>query len=375
MFSALQPLCALSLRTALPGLFEFILVTVVAFAVIGLVVSHMRFERLTLLASEAELEAMSPAEAFVVRIADRLGRPPRERCDFAVLLMAFAPNQELPLKQITPYLRAGDLVLTYDEGVMGLLVDTPRHGAKAATDRLASAVPELRPSAVGLATNPECGSTAQGLADAAAQALREAQATEPDVHIVLAEPQTTAEAPDVARQETGPHLLIAPHDIPTALQRFVARRRKETLAVAVVFTGIDHFDRYEKQYGDEGSEHLALEVADLLLRNIRRGDLVGRHERQTFVLALECGCRQAVTAAERLAPIVRKAVFHVGASGLKASISSGVAAYPEHGGLPRALFDGARLAQYTAEQKREGCRVYHRSMRRATLAGQPKDVL
>jgi len=386
------------------GILSFLAVTVVAFAGLVLLASHLRFTRLAEQAAAGPSDELDTREVFELQIVNRLRALAGDRSPFLVLVaqpsdsMDPAPPSEGPLARLETTLRkalrSSDDVVPYHAQQVGAVVDASRADAENIAQRLLhrigseiprppGATPGARPVRIGLAACPESGERMRVLVEAAEAALtlaRDSQAGAWALAPFLA-PAPALTARVEARPPTDAHLdpvtgVLREETLPSSLQKYVARFRKDNHPIAVVSFEVDAIPRYTEHYGQEGANQLLSNVAFGLVTRVRRGDLVGRMGESEFVVAMPCPCGEALRVAERLVDFVRRAVFMVGSSGLKISMRAGVAGYPEHGGVPRQLLEKARLACLAARASRgQPCLKFLPSMKAPTLHDRPADRL
>ena len=373
---------------------QVLLVIVVAFLVACLVVSHLRFERVTALAAKDEEGVLGVREAFLVQVADMISRTRPEAPDLVVMVVeatALAGEgraAESLRARLARQVRRTDRVALIDERRIGLILSAGRLSAERIAERLTedpgdTLIPLIR---VGVATLPENSERAASLVEAAEQALLDNEAAgtswvvapAPDGETALdpgpeehpAEDRHSARVVDTL---TG---VMRPDRLENALQKFVARHRKETMPVSIVYIGVDRFESYLEHYGREGSNDIRRGIADILDGAVRVTDILGRHGEETFVAAMDCAWQDALGASERMAALLKVSVVTAGASGVKATVSCGVAGYPDHGRAARRLFEAAHLAQRMASARGRGvCLSYDRAMRHTLTLDETVDTL
>lgn len=137
--------------------------------------------------------------------------------------------------------------------------------------------------------------------------------------------------------------------LPVEVER--ATRNGESLAMLVV--DLDDFKQINDRYGHEAGDGVLREFGGLLLRTLRRVDLVFRFGGEEFVVLLpRLDEESALRAAERLRLAVAEQPFAVLADGgvLRVTVSIGGALYPRDAVSERGLFREADAACYRSKR-------------------------
>ncbi len=111
----------------------------------------------------------------------------------------------------------------------------------------------------------------------------------------------------------------------------IERSNRYGSSVSVIFMDLDYFKNVNDQYGHLVGSKLLVEVAQLLLRNLRTIDIVARYGGDEFVVVLpQTNPRAAFMIAERIRRSMLRNVFlkNEGYS-LRLTASFGIASYPE----------------------------------------------
>lgn len=117
---------------------------------------------------------------------------------------------------------------------------------------------------------------------------------------------------------------------------------------------IDHFKRINDSHGHKAGDAVLRQVADLLVENVRRSDMVCRVGGEEFVVCLKRAPESAATnVAEKLRKAIADASFSVDGEPIPVTISVGIASVPGAGGSARRaedLFELADKALYHSKQ-------------------------
>jgi len=129
-----------------------------------------------------------------------------------------------------------------------------------------------------------------------------------------------------------------------------AERRKGGLSVLMF--DLDHFKRYNDTQGHDAGDALLGAFGALLAQSSRGEDMPCRFGGEEFTLVLtDADHAHALARAEAIRKATSELVVHYRAGTLPpATVSIGVASYPEHGGTPEVLLRMADQALYRAKQ-------------------------
>jgi len=127
--------------------------------------------------------------------------------------------------------------------------------------------------------------------------------------------------------------------------------RRQGTQLCVVLLDMDHFKAVNDSYGHQAGDAVLKRFAQLLLRTLRRSDVVCRHGGEEFVVVMpQIGIDGAHGTLARLLEAYRALSHPVGRQLLPpCSFSAGLAAFPEHGGSLDQLLTRADRALYAAK--------------------------
>ncbi|HNX68477.1 MAG TPA: GGDEF domain-containing protein [Candidatus Omnitrophota bacterium] len=124
------------------------------------------------------------------------------------------------------------------------------------------------------------------------------------------------------------------HHFVERLEEELKRSIRFKLPMAVLMLDIDHFKRYNDDFGHLVGDATLKDVADLLRKNLRRVDLLGRYGGEEFVIAMpETKLANAAEVAERIRSNIARHDFQVYNDMTKVTVSQGL-----------AIFDGESIA-------------------------------
>ncbi len=389
---------------------SFILVLAVSFVVIVVITSHARFQLLTHAVADGDGAVASPRRSLEIMIANLIGSMGRDAAPFVVMLLSVRSRREIGERhgpqveeEVTSFVegrikdvtRFSDAMMRQEEHRTALLLRMPVANARSVAGRVLHRLQQepyrvadgtsLRLDlAIGASAFPEDGDRSTLLYEKAHEAWT--RAGESAGPLVLAAGDT-ALTPDqgphhVGVEERGdPGLVdeltgvLRPERILHAMQRYVARYRRDELPAAVICMDIDHFKRYVGQYGREVTDEVLRQLSALIQKNFREEDVIGRGEGDAFTIgcaAADSG--HALDAAKRVAAVIKKHSFDVNGTVLRLNVSCGVASAPEHGATGRVVLEAAETALRVAKAKgRNMCLLYESSMEGSSGPGSPAD--
>jgi len=135
------------------------------------------------------------------------------------------------------------------------------------------------------------------------------------------------------------------------LDREIERCRRYGSVLSLIFFDMDYFKHVNDTHGHLMGSKVLIEVAHILVENLRTVDIIARYGGDEFVVALP---ETNVQAALRISQLLHKslkahAFLKEEGLGIKMSASFGVAGYPEHARTKRDLVRLADQAMYQAK--------------------------
>jgi two-component system cell cycle response regulator len=140
----------------------------------------------------------------------------------------------------------------------------------------------------------------------------------------------------------------------------LGRADRHKLRVAMLLTDIDHFKKVNDTYGHPTGDAVLRRVAGILKASARKIDIVARYGGEEFALVLEgtdrAGAKQL---AERIREEVQAQTFESSKGPFKATLSLGVAVYPDDGKAKQDVIACADKALYAAKHGGRNRTVCH----------------
>lgn len=139
------------------------------------------------------------------------------------------------------------------------------------------------------------------------------------------------------------------------LSKEVARAARYRNVFSLVMLDVDDFKQYNDRYGHLAGDDLLQELASVLTRSVRQGDIVARYGGEEFVMILpETDTADALVLAERVRLAISQHCFclrgKLQITGV--TVSAGVATYPQHSTLAEDLVHAADMALYRAKRRK-----------------------
>ncbi|HYQ94004.1 MAG TPA: diguanylate cyclase [Burkholderiales bacterium] len=149
-----------------------------------------------------------------------------------------------------------------------------------------------------------------------------------------------------------------------SLARELARARRARSSFAVLMLDVDHFKRFNDQFGHEAGDAVLRALGRAIKGSCRRNDLPCRFGGEEFtVVLIDIGGKEATQWGERFLSRVRSLDVESREQNLgKITISAGVALYPEHGEDIETLLQAADIALYEAKHSGRDRLVVYRSI-------------
>ena len=136
-----------------------------------------------------------------------------------------------------------------------------------------------------------------------------------------------------------------------SLARDLARALRRSQPLAVLMLDIDHFKRFNDEFGHDGGDALLSQVGEVLASLVRNEDVACRYGGEEFTLVIqEADAAMALDRAEEIRKAIAMLHLERGHKALgQVTASIGIASYPQHGDTPEQLLKRADRALYTAK--------------------------
>ena len=137
-----------------------------------------------------------------------------------------------------------------------------------------------------------------------------------------------------------------------ALTRDLRIAERKGRQLALIMLDIDHFKRFNDQFGHDAGDHVLREIAALLARQVRDTDTACRFGGEEFLILMpESDPATAMRRAEAIRESAQSLLLDFLGQPLgRITLSLGVAVYPDHAGDGQTLVASADAALYRAKQ-------------------------
>ena len=141
-----------------------------------------------------------------------------------------------------------------------------------------------------------------------------------------------------------------------SLLRECSRAQRRGESMSVVMLDVDHFKKFNDDYGHEAGDLVLQSVAQYLKTAVRGEDVVCRYGGEEFcIICPTLGRADLEIRLEKMRVGLQEMGVLVGSERLQVTASFGAALYPEHGDLPAPLLQLADAAMYSAKRSGRNC--------------------
>lgn len=136
------------------------------------------------------------------------------------------------------------------------------------------------------------------------------------------------------------------------LDREIARSERMNSTFSVLFMDMDHFKKINDTKGHVIGSRVLAEIGKILQDSIRSVDFAFRYGGDEFILVLVgTGSDGAFNVAERIREQIENTTFTLGKDEVKATLSIGIATFPEHAATKEKIIELADRAMYCGKRK------------------------
>lgn len=116
-----------------------------------------------------------------------------------------------------------------------------------------------------------------------------------------------------------------------SLERDIERAKRKNISIAAIMMDLDFFKKYNDAYGHDAGDAILKQLANLMMENVRREDIVCRYGGEEFLLVFyDTNLETAILRIEKLRQKIAELRFEF--NGIKNTITAsfGIAMYPQH---------------------------------------------
>jgi len=140
------------------------------------------------------------------------------------------------------------------------------------------------------------------------------------------------------------------------LERELLRSARKQLSLGIIMLDVDDFKRFNDTWGHAAGDEVLRKLGDLLLRQVRGEDIACRYGGDEFIIVLP-DATQEVTRQRAELIAAQASDFHLQVDGQSlgvATLSLGVALFPDHGHTSTTILRAADAALYRAKHEGRG---------------------
>lgn len=366
---------------------QLLLVTAISFGALTLICSIVRFHQMIQQDEEQLISTGDCNDFFYIQVTRYLSKINRGPDGFGILMIQFEcaeelarPTRERLLQRVQRELRKKcDRACLYRTDCIAAIIDAREELLPTVARRITTALQtaaQSNPPISGLRAAtchfPTHGHGAQQLIQAAESALEQAPFAS-DSHAVATAPRPDA-APEESEKESSSELgkidahasldaltgVLKPKVIASYMRKYLAELRQKKEPAALLSVGINRIEHISDLHGAEAADAVIAGVSKRLKELTRDSDLIGRFQREDFLILAPCTVKQGEQIAIRLHDAIRKEVFTHDGKRIKTSISVGISGHPEHGRTLRDLFKASHTALSTVRNwNTSACLIYN----------------
>jgi len=322
----------------LSALAQFIIVTIVAFVVIAILTSLLKYDIGVRAVRDAGRPAPSaPEELLRVEIAQRL-KPPSTGLALILVKYLDSTGGEDVAPRLRASLRTTDYVMKLDETLTAaVLSDCTAAGLPVVIRRVETALETL---AAG-----RCFLSARILTRGSQRPAEAIRQCRDDLEQAVRRGRNVISAGSEPARH--PPVMDAGHYY-AELQRYVAFLRRAGRPVSFLSGRMDNPDRYRRRYGEEVLDAALQAICGALQRNLRFTDFLARTDTLSFLICLPATPQDAENIARRISRIIRDTAVPFRHETLKVTASLGIAGIPQHATNLRGALECAAQARNEA---------------------------
>ena len=136
------------------------------------------------------------------------------------------------------------------------------------------------------------------------------------------------------------------------LEKELSRSRRYQIPVSILLLDIDHFKKFNDNYGHQAGDHVLKETAQRIMESIRSVDTPGRYGGEEMSVILpQTSIKEAYIVAERIRSSIENSEYNYRGSTMKVTVSIGLSALSLRDISMEEIIEEADKALYIAKEK------------------------
>lgn len=342
---------------------QLLLVVGISFVLLVLISSTYRFHRMIQLPDKMLTTQEDNNGFFFIQVTRYLSKINRTSRGFGIFIAQFTSEnpdrraiQDALVKRLRSDIRGTvDKACLFRDDCVAVIIDTEEDAVQDVPRRLictlqdeAGNLPAIQALRAGASSFPMHGTRTQSLIDAAVEACEAADyAASLPFYMAPVPKAEDEEEPEplgeLSKEDKHSSLdpltgVLKPAIIGSYMRKYLLEIRRTKRPASVLCIGINRIDQIIQTHGEFVADDVIAGVSKVIQRLTRDSDLIGRYHRDDFIVLAPCSLQQGDMIATRLREAVQKELFISGHKRIKASVSIGISAHPEHGKHLRDLF-------------------------------------
>ncbi len=361
---------------------QLLLVVGLSFAIITLIASTSRFHKMIQRGEDELISVDDRNDFFFIQVTRYLSNINRKSEGFILLLFQLPPEtsdlqsaQKKLFTSVNSLLRRStDKTCLSQEDCVAAILDTDIQDIEIPVTRFYRDLIQLQRRSsfrIGAVAFPSNGQRTHLLIDRAITEMEQAEFDSPTPYRIakpdemdLPDEENPEAVGQLSRSDKNSSIdpltgVLNASSVASTMRKYLMDIRRKKNPAAVLCIGVNRMEELQEIHGHERAEQLLASISQLLQKNTREIDLIGRYQYEDFMILLPCSLQEGESIAIRLKEIIQKEDFIIENRRIKASVSIGIAGHPEHGRNLQDLFNNAFQALETVRTwKTSACLTY-----------------
>ena len=369
-------------------LINFLIVVFIAFILIVLISSHLRFQDIIDFVKNlnSQNNDIKIGDIIRIKLAEVISKNLKKKTSFSVILIKFNFNNQNDflkdqfIDHIDKYFRNDDLFFILNKKEIISILECDEEYIRSLIDRFIMATNDFYKNLskkdiyFGVVQFPSCGTTGDELIDIAQKTILEADS---ENQIVYAENQNEEDSNTENIKEDNldnkdklyDKKIIDPltntlnkKAISKFMQREISELRIKKEPCTIFCVKVNNISNTEEYFGKDVVEYIIKSVGDLINENMRSSDIIGTYKFGEFMILSHSSLEKSSYIGNRLVSLVNKKRFNFDSKTLNTSLTVGAASYPEHGNNIYDLYKKIqKVLDYCNENDISGYMIYEKN--------------